>query len=105
MPSHHALFSWEYLRWSGPLEPGPDAGDQEGRPGGEARGWLGAACPQLTRGLCSRGERRTLPEADSALRILQAPETLGERRLGDPPGVPQDGEETWSWAVWGSLDG
>ena len=36
MPSHHALFSWEYLQWSSPLEQGPDAVDQEGRPGGEA---------------------------------------------------------------------
>ncbi|KAK2507349.1 hypothetical protein MC885_013966 [Smutsia gigantea] len=30
---------------------------------------------------------------------------MGERCLGDPPGIPQAGEETWSRAVRRSLDG
>lgn len=87
------------------LEHWPDAVNQARRP---PRGslWLAQSwLPSTKQGLCSRGERWTLPEADSALRVIQAAEAVGERCLGDPPGIPQTGEEAWSWAVWGSLDG
>lgn len=77
-----------------PLEQGPGHSGP-GREALKGKPEAGLGLPALAdQGLCSRGERWTLPEADSALHVLQAPETLGERRLGDPQGVPQDGEET-----------
>lgn len=55
--------------------------------------------------LCFRGEGRALPEAVSAMCVSQTPEAMGERCLGDSSRIPPDGEETWRWAVWRSVDG
>jgi len=46
-----------------------------------------------------------VPATHSSLHIPGSPETLGTGRVGDPTGIFEACEETWQWAVWGSVDG